>query len=54
MKLYCKSTLGKQSTKYSFSTLERDVHVQLANQRRDFRAIGGESQAGGLKDGKTS
>jgi hypothetical protein len=31
MKLYCKSTLGKQSTGYTFSTLERDVHVELAN-----------------------
>ena len=31
MKSYCKSILGKESTKYACSALERDAHVQLAD-----------------------
>jgi len=43
--------MDKESTKYRFSTLERDVHVQLAIQLMDFKECLGESQAGGLEDG---
>ena len=46
--------MGRESTKRELSTLERDVHVECANQRSHFRESLGESQAGGAKDGKSS